>query len=182
MPSNLERKLPQMAKQHGYLIMHMGTAGASKHWSLEKWKSLAALCSKEGYTILFTGRGEEENQNILAVTERITSAHNLCDQLQWNELVYLTAKARLVICVDTAIGHIAAAWSIPTLILFTGIVQMEEWRPANPRAQIFIHKVPCAPCFRKNGCTTMECIQGIEVFDVFEAGKKVMLGTPTYPV
>ncbi len=116
----LLQKLSKTAQEKGYWILHMGASADKKEWPLEKWKGLAKKISGEGFFIVFTGHGEEEKKRIDQVKEGLANVQSLCNELSWDELVLLIQKATILISVDTVVTHIAFAFGVPTLILFSG--------------------------------------------------------------
>lgn len=161
-------KLPEGLSEKRYVIFHMGTGNAEKEWPIASWRELAERSAREGLTIVFTGRGEQERRNIEAVREGIPRTINLCDKLSWSAFVFLIHKTALLVSVDSAAGHIASSWKIPSVLLFCGINNQLVWRPVNENAAVLTESVPCAPCFRKRGCSSMHCIRGIPVERVFQ--------------
>ena len=93
----------------------------------------------------------------------------------WETFVSWIQGAKLLISVDSVAGHVAAAFQVPTVVLFCGMSSISEWRPQNPRAEVLMHPVPCAPCYLKKGCASMACIRRISVDAVFCSAKKLLL-------
>ncbi|MEN9654300.1 MAG: Lipopolysaccharide core heptosyltransferase RfaQ, partial [Chlamydiota bacterium] len=117
--------------------------------------------------IYLTGYGDRE----MAVTKHVaehTRAINLCNQLSWQEFGATLQRARLVISVDSAAVHLAAATQTPLIILFAGINCPTMWAPPYSLCRTIMAKVPCAPCLQKTGCPSMACIRDISVNQVYQ--------------
>jgi ADP-heptose:LPS heptosyltransferase len=155
--------------QKTHILMHMGTGSSLKEWPEKRWKELAMRLAGEGHELVFTGRGEAECARI----QRMGVGHLVMDA-EWDVFVSWIAEAKLLISVDSAAVHVAAAFEVPTVVLFCGINSMSEWRPHNPKAQVLMHPVSCAPCYRKKGCASMACIRQISVDAVFHTAKKLL--------
>jgi ADP-heptose:LPS heptosyltransferase len=160
-----------------YLVIHIGAGKEESKWVIEKWRELAKRLIQEGESLLFTGKGEEENRSIQEVIRGLPRAQNLCDQLTWKQFVATLQEASLLIGVDTSAGHIAAAVDTPALLLYTGIHPPKLWAPYGEKIQIVTHPVSCSPCFR--GCKSMACIRSITVEQVYQA-VRVMKPEPSF--
>jgi ADP-heptose:LPS heptosyltransferase len=150
--------------KEGYLLFHVGTDGIIKEWDIDKWQKLTQKFNKEGYSIVFTGRGARENRNIEQIIGSTSNCYNLCDKLNWHEFVLTIAKAQILISIDSVAVHIAAAFKVKTVVLFCGINDAKQWIN---QGVVITKKLPCVPCNKKEGCNTMECLKGISVDEVF---------------
>lgn len=158
-----------------YVVFHMGAGSAIKEWPLSRWKALAVFFSDLPYRIVMTGVGDREKDNIGAVIgengDRILS---LCDRLGWNEFVSVVQGATIVISADSVAGHIAAATGTPCVVIGTGQNVKTLWHPFSERAQVLVHPVHCAPCYRSQGCEGMECIRETSPREVFDATMELL--------
>lgn len=152
--------------QEPFLLFHMGTGGILREWPQDKWSKLAIRCVEAGYPLVFTGKGARERKQIREVTAGL-SVTNLCDQIDFKTWVAVIEKARLVVCVNTSAGHVAACFERPTVVLFCGTERQEEWGPCNPNATLLMKRLPCYPCDR--ACPSLPCLRTIEVEEVFAA-------------
>lgn len=155
-------------KPENYLVIHMGSGVWFKEWPLEKWRELSHELVKRGHRLVFTGKGEKEAQAVHKVMEGLDHCEDFSNQLSLNECVSLIQRARLVITVDTSMGHIAAATKTPSISIFSGFLPIEHWHPKSDKAKVLIHKdLPCYPCYTK-GCSTMPCIRNVTVRQVLQ--------------
>ena len=120
------------------------------------------------WNICLTGAGQRELEMCTKVA-KATQTTNLCDQLNWTNFVLKIQEARMLITVDTAAVHIAAASLTPTVALYAGMNSPPMWIPPSPACKSLIKRVMCAPCFQRKGCAQMTCIRGIEVDEVYRA-------------
>jgi len=83
---------------------------------------------------------EEEAAVIAALTrslmDGLPGCVDLCDQLDWAELVQLVRLARRVISLDTAVAHVAGAVGTPAATLWTSPSSPTHWRPLGTRSVI----------------------------------------------
>lgn len=157
-----------------YIIMHMGSGSIIKEWPLEKWRSLTQRLNRMGHTLVFTGQSERENKNIEWVINGITNCINMCALVEWSDFFSLIQQAKLIISVDTLTSHLAAAFKIPYVVLMTGLVNTQLIRPLGGRGTVLTTSVPCSPCYRKQGCPTMDCVQNVGVEEVYQATQDLL--------
>jgi len=79
------------------------------------------------------------------------------------------SRARVVIAPETVAGHVAAAVGTPCVSLYTGMGNVDHWRPLSSDCSLLMHEMPCSPCYRRRGCDTMDCIRGITADEVISA-------------
>jgi ADP-heptose:LPS heptosyltransferase len=149
-----------------YLVLHLGTGHKLKEWPMPKWRQLVEYLVSKGCRLVFTGAGAKEHREIEGIIHGLPNCHNLCGLLDWQAFVSTLSQARIVIGVDSIAGHIAAAVGTPSVIIGNGISNPHHWRPQSENCTVLMHEVPCAPCYRKQGCEGMECVQGISAGDV----------------
>ncbi len=160
-----------------YLVFHVGAADSFRDWPSSRWRELAETFISQGHPLLFTGAGDKDEARILEITEGLRGCLNLCSRLTWSGFVAAVAGARLLVCVDTVAGHLAAATGTPCAVITAGRWPY-LWRPLGPQTRVLMHPVPCAPCHRNNGCEGMECIQSVTVAAVYQAGSDLLASEP----
>ncbi len=62
------------------------------------------------------------------------------------ELAYIVSRLSAFIGPDSGPAHLAAAFGVPTLFLYSGTNAFSEWRSLAERADFLKNAVPCAPC------------------------------------
>lgn len=129
----------------GYVVLHTGAGDPHKAWPLARWSALAARLADEGWAVVLTGAGGDEERAAREVASAVASADagggtgarvvNLAGRLDWGGLVHLVSRARLVASGDTAVAHVAAACEVPCVVAFTGRDRPERWRPWGDRVE-----------------------------------------------
>lgn len=112
-----------------YTVIHPGAGAPSKEWPSAKWRTLAGRLAAAGIRMVFTGRGEREHAQIRAIAGDLRGAIDLCDCLEWAELVQVIRLARNVVALDSAAGHVAAAVGTPVTVLWTSPGSPSHWGP-----------------------------------------------------
>lgn len=124
---------PDRAVPRVRTIVHPGAASASRRWPPERFAAVAMLLAAAGHDVVVTGGpGEDELAYRVAGAARVPCLTGL----DLEELLALVGTARLAICGDTGIAHIAAAYEVPSVTLF-GPVSPERWGPPrHPRHRV----------------------------------------------
>ncbi len=110
-----------------YMIFHPYSGNHLKDWNNNAWRELSKRYSD--YSIIFTGRSSLEKANIDLLTQNLPHTINLAGSLSFSELKALVSNATALIAVDTMIGHLAAIYDIPSLILYSKVTDPIYWKP-----------------------------------------------------
>ena len=96
---------------------------------------------------------------------------NLAGLTNWSDLPEILRSANLVICNNSGVGHLAASVGAPTLAIYSGSHQPQEWGPRGINSSALMAIVPCSPCGydRLSQCPyDHACMQGLLPESVFE--------------
>lgn len=156
-----------------YIIFHLGAGQEKKEWSIQKWKELLEKFVFLGYTVVFTGNGARQKLMIEQVISGMDRTINLWGQLSLKELISVIQGANLLVTVDSVTGHIASAFDVPTLVLFSGINEELLWKPPGDNVRLLSHPLPCFPCLNRHGCASMACLQELSTQRVFETAMEL---------
>lgn len=132
-----------------YCLFHVGSGDEKKEWSVSKWQELVKSCKKRGIDVVFSGRGEREKKMIIEISQE--GGMDLCDRLSLRELMQVIQKAEFVVTVDSVTGHLASAFAIPAIVLFSGMNDIEMWAPVHAQAKPLFTTPSCFPCLKKGG-------------------------------
>ena len=170
-------------REKEYVVFHVGAADSFRDWPSPRWRELALSLAAENRPLVFTGTGAADEARIREITDGLSGCVNLCSRLTWSGFVAAIAGARLLVCVDTVAGHVAAATETPCVVLTAGRWPY-LWRPLGRDVRVLIHPVPCAPCHRNSGCAEMDCLREVPVSaaakaagDFLNGGKQSVPGT-----
>jgi len=75
-----------------------------------------------------------------------TRVVNDCGRLDWDALTRLVRGAGCVIGNNSGIAHLAAFSGVPTLCIFGGAHQRDEWKPIGPKVTVLSRALACSPC------------------------------------
>ncbi len=109
----------------GLTVVHPGAKARSRQWPPARYVQLVGRLVGAGHRVVVTGGpGEQELANDLANQAGVMAATTL----SLPQLLTLVAHARLVVCGDTGIAHIASVYATPLVVLF-GPVSPALWGP-----------------------------------------------------
>jgi ADP-heptose:LPS heptosyltransferase len=102
--------------------------------------------------------------------------------LKTSELAALLERADAFVGADSGPAHLAAAVGAPTVVLFSGTNNAEQWRPWGPNVAVVRHEVPCSPCHRQE-CPLAghPCMAGVRPEQVMEEVVRLMQCTSRTP-
>jgi ADP-heptose:LPS heptosyltransferase len=162
-----------------YIVLHMGTSSPLKEWDLLKWRGVALHLKEEGYTLVFTGKGGRERSHIQTAFSGI-QAVDLCDQLSWQEFAFVLSKAMLVITVDSAALHIAAACEVPVIALYLYSHGVEMWIPP-VRSGYFLISKKCIRADLKKRNEQVIYLEEVSVEDIVGCVERLLRKTLLIP-
>jgi heptosyltransferase-2 len=161
------------APSAGHIVVHIAGATSEREWPEDRWRTLLSELTRDGTRVKCTGLAGREAELTERVIRGLAHCENLCGSLDWPAFVRVVREADAVISVDTATVHLAAAAGVPVVALTAGIGCIPNFRPYSNRGVALSHPVPCAPCYRRNGCDDMTCLRGITADDALGALRTV---------
>jgi ADP-heptose:LPS heptosyltransferase len=140
-----------------YVCMHVGASTSARRWPVENFIRAAAELSARGYSIVLTGTAVEADLTRTVARGNPSHALDLAGLTNLGTLGALLSGARLLVCNDTGVSHVAAALRVPSVVISTG-TNPERWAPRDADR----HRVLC----RETGVPVREVIsQAIETLD-----------------
>jgi ADP-heptose:LPS heptosyltransferase len=112
------------------VVFNPGSRLPEKRWPEDRWIALGRELAGRGDRIVVnTGPAADEIVLGSRIADAIgADAISTKTALTWPQLAHLLYSARLLVTVDTAAMHLAAACQCPTVALF-GLVPVGQWRP-----------------------------------------------------
>lgn len=133
----------------GYVCVHPGASVADRRWPPDRFAAVADAMAARGWTIVLTGSAGEADLTRAVRRAMRSPAIDLAGRTTLGSLAALLEGARLLICNDTGVSHVAAALRVPSVVLSTGN-NPERWAPADHQR----HRVLC----RDGGIHPLEVI------------------------
>jgi predicted lipopolysaccharide heptosyltransferase III len=165
-----------------FVILHPGSARPEKFWDVDRWAQVIDHCvqGREMTCVLTGGRLPMERTQIAAI--KSASRSDVIDLSGKTDLLTLAAlvrKARLLITVDSAPMHFAAAWGTPQVVLF-GPTNPFHWHPRSESALVLLggFEGPMSQFDPRQRAIPMNQISTESVIDAMES----LLSAPAAPV
>jgi ADP-heptose:LPS heptosyltransferase len=134
-PDALDLAVPDLSPPvSGAAVVHPGAAFPGRRWPPERFAAVARYLADAGLQVAITG-GPAERDLALAVADGAGLDPDVV-LAGWTtslELAAVVAAARVVVCGDTGVAHLASAYRRPSVVLF-GPVSPALWGPP-PRPQ-----------------------------------------------
>lgn len=103
----------------GFIILHAGVSEKKREYPTELWIETAKLLQeKTGKPILLSGSSAEKKLTDYIQQEAKENVYSVAGLLNIGEFIALLAHAQLVVTVNTATVHIAAALQTPLIVLY----------------------------------------------------------------
>ncbi|HET9646088.1 MAG TPA: glycosyltransferase family 9 protein, partial [Burkholderiaceae bacterium] len=148
-------------RPNGYVCIHPGAQLRSRRWPVDRFAAVADGLAADGFTIVLTGTageaalGEQLRSSMKAPAVDFIGHTNL-----WT-LAALIENARLLVCNDTGVSHIAAALGTPSVVVSMGS-DVARWAPMDARRhRVLWHDLPCRPCAHESCPSAHECALAI---------------------
>ena len=128
-----------------FVLLHPGSARIEKFWEPERWCEVVDFAASRNLPCVVTGGTSPiEQTHLAAIKARSRQPFlDLSGKINLLTLTGLISRARLVVTVDSAPVHIAAALQTPQVVLY-GPTNPHHWRPRFTSA-IILHGAQSAP-------------------------------------
>jgi ADP-heptose:LPS heptosyltransferase len=111
-----------------YVCIHPGAHDPSRRWPADRFALVADSLGTLGMSVVLTG-GKAEREITTSVSQKMKHrAIDLSGQTTLGALGVLLSNARLLVCNDTGISHVAAALHVPSVVVFTNSDPL-KWAP-----------------------------------------------------
>jgi ADP-heptose:LPS heptosyltransferase len=129
-----------------YVCVHPGARLPSRRWLPQRFAEVADRLADNGLHVILTGSADER-EIVQAVMQSMRApAIDLAGKTDLGALAALIAQARMVVCNDTGISHVAAAVATPSVIVCCGSDPV-RWAPLDTERHAVVGApVACRPC------------------------------------
>jgi predicted lipopolysaccharide heptosyltransferase III len=146
---DLHLELPEKAKRKAeeilsnsriespFIIFHPGSARVEKFWDAKRWAGIINYWrERSGHCVLTSGDSSLEQTHIAEIKAQLHEPIvDLSGKIDLLTLTALIARASLLVGVDSAPTHLAAAMRTPQIVLY-GPTNPFHWRPRSSPALI----------------------------------------------
>lgn len=164
-----ERRAAALVWPRPYACLHPGAQLASRRWLPERFAAIGDLLAAQGLDVLVTGTASEAAIVQSVVQAMRAPATPLAGRTTLWSLGALIERARLLVCNDTGVSHIAAALGTPSVVVSLG-ADVARWAPLDTRRhRVLWQPMACRPCAHAQCPVGHGCSTGLEVSRVAEA-------------
>lgn len=138
------------------ILVHPFGGNATKKWEINAWKKVIRESIKNNCIVILVGQHPENPFVDLVDNQNVFSAINKTDI---KTLAGLIKKAELVIGMDSFPAQFSIALNRKTIVIMSGIENRSQWYDKKDNVSVLQKEVDCSPCYRKNGCEKMSCLE-----------------------
>jgi len=147
---------------------HIGSGCPSKMWAVERYAELMERLVKHLEVQIVIIGGIDD----LDIVQRLESLLgfkpiNVVGRTTFKQTAVVIKKCAVFIGNDSVAVHIAAAVSVPTIVIFSAANDCRRWKPYGNDVTVVYKDVSCKEC-EKATCNSMECMNLITVDELFD--------------
>jgi ADP-heptose:LPS heptosyltransferase len=150
------------------VLVHPGAQLPSRRWPVERFAQLADALTHAGWRVGITGTASESGLTSSVLGAMNMRAAHFAGRTSLGTLAALAARARLVICNDTAMSHVAAAMRTRSVVVASGS-DTGRWAPLDSnRHRVLADWPACRPCMFRECPIGHVCALNIGVEQVLD--------------
>jgi ADP-heptose:LPS heptosyltransferase len=151
-----------------YVCVHPGARLASRRWGVESFACVADALAFLGLRVVLTGSTEEVGLTRAVAQAMHSPSLDLAGRTSLGGVAALLNRARLLICNDTGVSHIAAALRLPSIVICCGS-NPARWAPLDRELhRVVYHPIECRPCAYTNCPIGHPCASEVDPKAVIE--------------
>lgn len=141
----------------GFIAVAPGASCMARIYPQKEFIRVARrLATSTGLPIVILG--SEREISLRQAVEEEPLLTSIVGQTTVPEFAAIVRRAALVVSNDSAAMHVADAFRIPMIVLFSGSDYEEQWAPQSAPAVLLRRPTHCAPCYLFRCPTEMECL------------------------
>lgn len=162
------------------VLVHVGASVRHKIWAPENFIGLVRSLCEDTDTVVGLIGGPGDAAMAKQVAEQCEGAPRvlmLAGRLSLPQTAKLITKAVLFVGGDSGLAHLAAAFGVPSVVMF-GPSDAQKWARESERIAIVKKDMACSPCFifgYHKHCRTISCMKQVGVDDVLMACRRMLL-------
>lgn len=156
--------------------------GRAKRWPAERFAEVARGLRPSVEEWVIVGSAGDAGAAASVAKRLGDGCRDVSGHTSLNELIELLRKAKVVLCNDSGVMHLAAGCGAPVVAVF-GSTEPRLTRPIHGGVAIVRRHVPCSPCFcRECPLGHYDCLQKVEVGDVRVVAGRLLEGVAGPPI
>ncbi|MCW2815195.1 MAG: glycosyltransferase family 9 protein [Nocardioides sp.] len=162
----------------GATVVHPGAASGSRRWAPERYAAVARHLAAAGHEVVITGSAAESPlAGRVAEAAGLPPSSVLAGRTDLAALAALVAHARLVVCGDTGLAHVASAYRTPSVVLF-GPTPPSTWGPPGDGPHTVLWHGRAGERGDPHGRACDPALARVQVREVVEAADALEAATP----
>jgi ADP-heptose:LPS heptosyltransferase len=101
------------------VCIHPGAGQPARRWPAEQFAAVADALAGRGFRVVLTGTADEAGLTQAVAAKSARRPIDMAGRTSLGALGVLLSRARLVVCNDTGVSHLAAALRVPSVVIFT---------------------------------------------------------------
>ena len=157
----------------GYVVLMPGAEfGPAKRWPSRCYAEFAWAMMERGDRVVLLGSPKDADVGA-DIVSMAPGVIDLTGKTRLEDAIDLIAGARLAVCNDSGLMHVAAAVGTPLVAVY-GSTSAENTPPLSERSEIVTLGLSCSPCHQKI-CPlgTLACLEHLGVDEVLAAAARV---------
>ncbi len=142
-----------------YVVLLHGTTWNSKYWPETAWSELIRKLAQQGLRCLVPWGNQAEHQRADRLQSAAEEQVRVLPRLTLTEMMDVLLHARAFVSVESGIGHLAAAFEIPGIMLH-GPTDPEYSGILGKSCRHITSGLYCSPCFKRD-CPRLQTNQEI---------------------
>jgi len=157
------RERAGLAADARYAILGPRSAyGPAREWFAERFVEAGRALVARGLRVLVCGTAGERGACVAVAAGIGAGAVSIAGETTLPALVAVAARARLALCNDSGLAHVAAATGAPTIQIYGSAAS--GWTAARGPHVRVLHRAPvCSPCWRRTCVIGTRCLDAVRV-------------------
>ena len=127
-----------LLRPNRYAVIHGGARATERRWSPRQFAHVADSLAARGLQIVLTGSAEEALTTQGIAAAMTAPALNLTGKTSLGALGALLSGARIVVCNDTGVAHVATALRVSSVVIFSAS-DPARWSPLDTERHRVVH-------------------------------------------
>ncbi len=141
-----------------YLVFLHCTTWDSKKWPVEYWQELISIAKSKGYDVRLNSGSQNEFMQAREIASDSLDGVTVMEPQSISDLIQVIVNSSGVVCVDTGLGHLAAALNKPGVTLFGSTDAKLTGMLANNFSNLQA-QYECSPCLLRECKFTKQELQ-----------------------
>jgi len=152
-------KIYGLSADEEYIVVAIGSKNKLKQWHVQGFVEVISKLVIE-YPVILLGENTDENIADEIQSEIRSNLINLVGKTDLKQAISIIEKAKLVLCNDSAVSHLASYFNRPVAVIF-GPTDEEKYGPWSEYSAVIRKNTICTPCQSARCWRDWQCMKGI---------------------